>query len=458
MPDTHQTLGNKEKLAYGLGDLAANLIFQTQITFLMYFYTNVLGIAASTAGTILLISRIVDAANDPIIGALADRGHSRWGRFRPWVLWTAIPLAAALILCFWSPPFSSVGKVIWAVATYNLLMILYAANNIPYCALSGVMTSESSERTSLASWRFVCAMAAAFVVNVFTIDLVEFFGGGNEAWGYPLTMMLWGAIAIIFFVVTFAFTKERVISSKRRESTLRQDVSSLLRNGPWMALFLIAVLIYIQLALRSGTMLYYFNYYLNVGDVFPWIDNFGVFNGVGLAFTIVGVILAGPLTAKLGKRTTFQISLLVSSLLMASIALVPADSFALLLSIQVMLNLVFGPTIPILWSMMADVADYGEWKFGRRSTALAFASIIFGLKLGFGIGGWLNGALLEHFGYSATEGVSPSAARGIALMVSVCPAMALLTGAAVTFFYNLDDKLLKQIENTLASRRSQFSK
>jgi Na+/melibiose symporter-like transporter len=196
---------------------------------------------------------------------------------------------------------------------------------------------------------------------------------------------------------------------------------------------------------------------LNVGDVFPWIDNFGVFNGVGLAFTIVGVILAGPLTAKLGKRTTFQICLLVSSLLMASIALGPADSFALLLSIQVMLNLAFGPTIPILWSMMADVADYGEWKFGRRSTALAFASIIFGLKLGFGIGGWLNGALLEYFGYSATEAVSPSAARGIALMVSVCPAMALLTGAAVTFFYNLDDKLLEQIEDTLTRRRNQFS-
>lgn len=455
MPNPHATLSIKEKLAYGVGDAAANFVFQTQITFLMFFYTNVFGIAAGTAGTILLVSRIVDAFNDPVVGALADRTNTRWGRYRPWVLCTAIPLAAALVLCFTTPPLTATGKIVWAAVTYNLLMVIYAANNIPYCALSGVMTGDSRARTSLASWRFVCAMGAAFVVNVFSVDLIELFGGDDAASGYQLTMAFWGAIAIVFFAVTFLFTKERINLGPRQRSSLRQDMSDLLHNGPWIALFSIAVLIYIQLALRSGTMLYYFNYYLRSDDVFAWIDNFGVFNGVGLACTIVGVMLSEPLSARLGKRTTFRICLLLSSAIMAGLALVPPDSFAALLTLQGVLHLTFGPTIPILWAMMADVADYAEWKTGRRSTALAFASIIFGLKLGFGIGGWLNGKLLDAFGYSATNDVSSTATRGIVLMVTVFPATALLFAACVTAFYRLDERLLTQIEQTLSARRNE---
>jgi sugar (glycoside-pentoside-hexuronide) transporter len=453
MANKPDTLSNKEKLAYGLGDSAANFVFQTQITFLTYFYTNVFGIAPGTAGTILLISRAVDACNDPIVGALADRTNTRWGRYRPWVVWTAIPLAAALVLCFTAPPLSDTGKVIWAIATYNLLMVIYAANNIPYCALSGVMTSDSAARTSLASWRFVCAMAAAFAVSVFTLDLVRCFGSGDAAWGYPLTMALWGVIAIGFFAATFAFTEERVAPSVQQRSNLRQDISDLLDNGPWIALFSIAILIYIQLALRSGTLLYYFEDYLRADRVFPAIDNFGVFNGVGLACTIAGVMLSTRLSARFGKRTTFRICLFMSSMIMAAMSLIPPDSFAALLALQALLNLIFGPTIPILWAMMADVADYGEWKTGRRSTALAFASIVFGLKLGFGLGGWLNGNLLEYFGYSATGAVSPSASRGIVLMVSVFPAVALFIAAGLTFMYRLDDRLVKKIEQTLNVRR-----
>jgi Na+/melibiose symporter-like transporter len=296
-------------------------------------------------------------------------------------------------------------------------------------------------------------MAAAFVVNVFTVDLIEFFGRGDGALGYQLTMAIWGVLAVVFFVVTFAFTKERISPSQRQRSTLQQDISDLFHNGPWIALFCVAVLIYIQLALRSGTMLYYFNYYLQVDDIFSRIDNFGVFNGVGLACTIVGVMLSDPLSARFGKRSTFHVCLFLSSALMAAIALVPPDSFAALLSLQVLLHLAFGPTIPILWAMMADVADFAEWKTGRRSTALAFASIIFGLKLGFGVGGWLNGRLLEYFDYSVTGAVSTSASRGIVLMISVFPAMALLIGAGVMFFYRLDDERLKQIEQALNVRR-----
>jgi sugar (glycoside-pentoside-hexuronide) transporter len=453
MQPTQPTLSIKEKFAYGMGDSAANLIFQTQITFLMFFYTNVFGIAAGTAGKILLISRMVDAFNDPMIGALADRTSTRWGRYRPWVLWSAVPLAVALVLCYSTPPFDTNGKIIWAIATYNVLMILYAANNIPYCALAGVMTSDPQQRTSLMSWRFVCAMAAALVVNVLTVDLIQFFGRGDAARGYQLTMMLWGLLAAAFFAVTFTFTKERVSPDPRQRSTLWQDVSDLFRNGPWIALFALAVLIYVQLALRSGTLLFYFSYYLKLDVAFGWIDNFGVFNGVGLAFTIVGIMLSRPLARRFGKRNTFRFGLLLSSALMAAFALLPPDSFSLLLALQIALQLAFGPTIPILWSMMADVADYSEWKTGRRSTALAFASIIFGLKLGFGVGGWLNGELLEYFGYSQATALSSSASHGILMMVSIVPAVILLMGAGILTMYGLDDHFMHQIEQTLMTRR-----
>src|SRR3954464_5923280 len=193
-----------EKLAYGLGDAAANFVFQTQITFLMFFYTDVFGIAAAHAGTILLVSRLLDAFNDPLIGALADRTNSRWGRYRPWILWSALPMAVALVLCYTTPPLGGTGKIIWAVITYNALMAIYAANNIPYSALSGVMTGDTRERTSLASWRFVCAMAAALLVNLCTLDLVRYLGKGDAALGYQLTMALWGTLAVVFFLITFA--------------------------------------------------------------------------------------------------------------------------------------------------------------------------------------------------------------------------------------------------------------
>jgi glycoside/pentoside/hexuronide:cation symporter, GPH family len=456
MPTNGQTLSTKEKLAYAVGDAAANLVFQTQIAFLMYFYTDVFGLAAGTAGTMLLVSRAIDACNDPIIGALADRTHSRWGHYRPWVLWTAVPMAISLVLCYTSPGLGPTGKLVWAIVTYNLLMVIYAANNIPYCALSGVMTSNSNERTSLNSWRFVSAMAATLLVNVLTLDMVELLGRGNSRIGYQLTMVCWGVLGVLFFLVTFAFTRERISPSPKQRSTVWRDLSDLLRNGPWLALFLLGVLLHVELALRSGTMLYYFKYYLRAEAILPALSNFGLFNGVGLAFAMIGVTLSKPLAERFGKRNTFAVCLLLSALFMALFATARPDSFRLLLILQVLLQLSFGPTIPLLWAMMADVADYSEWQTGRRSTALAFASIVFGLKLGFGIGGWTNGELLEYFGYSASTQPGSSTTRGLVMMISLIPAAILLIAVGVLFSYRLDDDQLDDIEQALLARRSNF--
>jgi glycoside/pentoside/hexuronide:cation symporter, GPH family len=454
MSDARQQLTTREKLAYGLGDSAANFMFQTQITFLLFFYTDVFRIGASVAGTIILVSRFIDAFTDPIVGAIADRTNSRWGRYRPWILWTAIPLAISLVLCFTTPPLDSKAKLVWVIATYNLLMFTYAANNIPYCALSGVMTADLMERTRLSSWRFICAMAAAFVVNTFTLTLVGKFGGGDDRVGYPYTMAFWAVLAVVFFVLTFAFTKERVQPDPKQRSSIWQDLSDLRHNGPWIALFSLAVLIHIQLGMRGGAMLYYFNYYLQLPTFFSWIDNFGLFNGVGLIFAMAGVALAKPLAGRFGKRTTFRVCLLLSSVLMAAFALVPADAFYTLFALQILLQLVFGPTIPILWTMMADVADYSEWIKGRRSTALAFASIIFGLKLGLGVGSWLNGQLLEHIHYSPTASIPAQTKFGIVSMVSILPGAVLMLGVGALFIYRLDDTLMNEIEAGLTARRA----
>jgi glycoside/pentoside/hexuronide:cation symporter, GPH family len=455
MSDDEQKLSIREKIAYGIGDSGANLIFQSQIAFLTFFYTDIFGLTAGTAGKILLISRIVDAVNDPIVGALADRTNTRWGRYRPWVLWTAIPLAALLVLCFTTPQVGATGKIIWAVVTYNALMIVYAANNVPYSALGGVVTGDPAERTSLLSWRFAFAMLSALAVNVVTLDLIAAFGRGDRALGFQLTMAFWGALAILFFAITFALTSERIGPTVKHRAPIRQDIADLLRNGPWVALFALAILIYIQLALRSGTMLYYFDYYLSPKPVLSWISNYGVFSGLGLTCAIIGISMSKPLVSRFGKRATFRACLLLSATFMAAFALVPRDSFLLLLVLQVLLHLAFGPTIPILWAMMADVADYAEWKTGRRSTALVFASTIFGLKLGFGLGGWFNGALLEHFGYTPNVAQSEATANGIKMMVSIIPAATLMLGVCVLWWYRLDDELVANINNELKERRAE---
>lgn len=454
MSTDSEKLSVREKLAYGLGDSAANLVGAIQGTFLLFFYTDVLGISAKAAGAILLWSRVFDAFNDPIVGALSDRTETRWGKYRPWILVTSVPLALALILCYSSPPLGPTGKLVWAVLTYNFLMTMYAASNIPYCALSGVMTSDTNERTNLASWRFMCAMGATLLVTMFTVDLVAWFGGDDRAAGYQWTMVAWGTVAVLCLVATFAFTQERVRPSARQKTSVRQDMADLLQNGPWIALFILAALICIQHAFRGGTMLYYFKHFQLAPQIVNWVNNFGLFNGVGLAVVMVGVFLSNPLSKRFGKRNTFQACLLLSAAAMAVFALLPRDATWSLFGLHILLQLAFGPTIPLLWAMMADVADYAEWKTGRRSTALAFASIVFGLKLGFGVGGWLNGEVLSRANYDSSGQMPESALDAISRLVSIYPAIALLTGFVVLFFYRIDRQMEIEIETTLRERRA----
>ncbi len=465
--DESQRLSFTEKIGYSLGDCAANFVFQTQLIFLMSFYTDVFGIAASTAGTIFLISRLFDAVNDPLMGAIADRTSTRWGKYRPWVLITAIPFAVCFVLAYTTPDFSPTWKVVWALVTYNLLMIAYTANNIPYAALTGVITGDPDERTSLVSWRFLLAMTAAFLVQTFTPDLVDWFGGEkggtvDRAVGYQLTMVLWASVAVLFFVITFVTTRERVQPCPTQQQSLLQDLADLAGSRTWVALGVATVFVFIYLALRGSVTPYYFDYYVTQQDPIGFgplrLKPMGWFNGLGLLASMVGILFSKPLSMRLGKRNAFAGAIAVTGLLTAAFYTLPGDNLTAIIAMQSLLQFVYGVSIPLLWAMMADVADYTEWKTGRRATAMTFAATVFALKLGLSLGGAIAGYLLESSGYVPNSEVqSVNALTAIRMMMSVAPGLAFALAVAALAFYGISRKDELQMGADLQAKRAGYA-
>lgn len=456
----------REKVGYSLGDCGANFVFQTQLIFLMSFYTDVLGIAASTVGTIFLVSRLFDAVNDPLMGALADRTQTRWGKYRPWVLMTAVPFAVCFVLAYSTPDLSPSGKIVWAFITYNLMMIVYTANNIPYSALTGVITADSDERTSLVSWRFLMAMTAAFLVQTFTPDLVDWFGeiedgSVNEARGYQFTMALWAVLAIACFVVTFFTTRERVHPDPAQKSSIRSDLADLFSNGTWVALGVATVFVFAYLSLRGSVTPYYFDYYvqqqdpIGIGPVA--LQPMGWFNGLGLLSSMVGILFSKPIAVRVGKRNAFSGAIALTGLLTALFYLTPRDNLTLIIGVQVVLQFVYGVSIPLLWAMMADVADFTEWKTSRRATAMTFAATVFALKLGLSIGGLIAGWMLDASGYvPKAEVQSEQSIHMIRVLMSFAPAAAFGLAVAALAFYRISRTDELTMGEDLRARRAGY--
>jgi len=441
----------REKVGYGIGDAAANFIFQTMIIFQLAFYTDTFGITAAAAGTLFLVVRVWDAIFDPIMGVVADRTNTKWGKFRPWVLWTAVPFGIMGFLTFTTPPFGPQGKLIWAYATYIGLMMVYSANNLPYSALSGVITGDLRERTSLSSYRFVFAMSAQFVIQVLALPMVHFFGGGDSAKGYQYTMGIFSALAIVFFVITFLTTRERVQPDPMQQTTLRQDFADLGKNGPWIAMFALTVFVFITLAMRGGVMLYYFKYYIGRENLFS------LFNGLGTAATIVGLILGTGLAKKYGKRDVFIGGLGLTIVFTAAFLFLPRTAIVAIFAMEILRQFAYGFTIPLLWAMMADVADYSEWKNRRRATAVVFSAIVFALKAGLGFGGAIGGWVLAHYGYVPNAEQSVRALDGIRYTASIFPAITFAIGWLCLFFYRIDKDMEIRITDDLAARRAQYA-
>lgn len=448
--DGTEKLSLREKVGYSLGDTAANFIFQTMIIFQLAFYTDTFGISAAAAGTLFLVVRVWDAIFDPIMGVIADRTNTRWGKFRPWILWTALPFGIMGLLTFTTPDLSPSGKLFYAYTTYIVLMMVYSANNLPYSALSGVMTGDVGERTSLSQYRFIFAMLAQLVIQGLALPMVNYFGQGNDARGYQITMGIFSALAIVFFLITFSTTRERIQPPPDQEQNVRRDFADLGRNQPWVVMFVLTLILFVTLALRGGTVLYYFRYYVGRESLFS------MFNVLGTSATIVGVILSKPLALKYGKRNLFIAGLAFTTLFTAAFAVFPRDAVTAMFATEMLRQFAYGFTIPLLWAMMADVADYSEWKNNRRATAIVFSAIVFALKAGLGFGGAIGGWLLASHGYVPNAEQSARALDGIRLSMSLYPAITFGICAACLFFYRIDRRMEVTIADELAARRRAF--
>lgn len=441
----------KEKIGYGLGDMAANFVFQTLLAFQLIFYTDTFGLSAAAAGFMLLVVGLVSGFFDPIMGIIADRTKTKWGRFRPWILWTAVPFGVIAVVAFITPDFGPTGKLIYAWVTYMLLMAIYSINNVPYSALSGVITGDSVERTSLSSYRQVGANGAGFIIQVLALPMVLYFGQGDNAKGYQMTMGLFGVLAAIFFVITFATTKERIQPDPNQKTSLGQDIKDLGKNGPWIVLFCVTVLIFIGLSMRVGTMVYYFTY--NVGD--PKL--LSVFNFVGLGILLVGVGISPTLVARYGSRNLFIVALTLCAFATGALILVPASATTIVIALEGVRQFAWGITAPLLWAMMGDVADYSEWKTGRRATAMVFAGTVFGLKAGLAIGRAIASWILSLFGYVPNVAQTAESLQGITLIASVFSMVIFLAGVGMLFLYKIDAKTNLRIATELAERRKGYA-
>ena len=442
-----ERLSVREKMGYGIGDAAANFIFQAMLVFQLAFYTDTFGISAAQAGTLFLVVRVFDAVFDPMMGVVADRTNTRWGKFRPWVLWTAVPFGIMGFLTFTTPALTGSAKLVYAYVTYTVLMMVYSMNNLPYSALSGVITGNLVERTSLSSYRFVFAMSAAFLIQGLSLPMVQFFGHGDTAKGYQYTMGIFSLLAVIFFFITFATTRERVRPDPAQQTSIRQDFADLASNGPWLAIFALTIFVFVTLSMRGGVMLYYFKYYQLREDLFS------IFNVCGLGATIVGVMLSSKQATKHGKRAVFTWGLAGTIVFTAAFVFIPKGAITAVFITEMLRQFAYGFTIPLLWAMMADVADYSEWKNYRRATAIVFSAIVFGLKAGLGFGGAIGGWILSAHGYVPNVAQSASALEGIRLTVSLYPAATFTIALGCLYFYKIDKKAELQITDDLAARR-----
>lgn len=485
-------LSFREKAGYALGDAGANFVFQTLMVFQMTFYSKVFGITVAAASWLFLIGRLFDAVVDPLMGVVADRTKSRWGRFRPWLLWSALPFALVFWAVFTTPDLGPQGKLLYAWLAYLALMAVYTINNVPYCALNGVMTGDVNERTSLSTYRFFAVMATGFVVSGLTWPLVAKFGGGDDAKGWSITMGLYACISVVFFVITFFSVKERVQPDPEQKSSVKQDLADAFNNRPWVVLFVATLAIFVMLAVRGGSLPLFTQFVVDhdalavfvrrlgfvqtagaepvgiqrildsVGYlVRPDLSNvqavaFGLFSMIGSVVTIIGVLFSKPLSERFGKRLVFTVCLGLTGAATLWLFFIPADAIGTQLLQGMLWSAAYGPTIPLLWSMIADAADYGEWMNRRRATGFVFAGVVFALKAGLGIGGFIGGQVLAMHGFAAGAETTVSSLLGIRMTAAVYPAGFIALAVVALLRYPIDKELNLRIGRELAERRARY--
>jgi GPH family glycoside/pentoside/hexuronide:cation symporter len=455
-------LSLKEKIGYSFGDTASNLFFQTFIVFLPIFYTDVFGIPAAAMGTMFLVTRVWDAVNDPMMGMIADRTNSRWGKFRPYIAGFAIPFAVAGVLTFTTPNFSVGGKEIYAYVTYTLLLMLYTAVNVPYSSLMAVITPNSLERTEVSTYRFVAAFVGQFIVGAVTLSLVQYFGKGNDQVGWQWTMGCFGVVAAILLFITFATTKERVRPPKDQKSNVKQDLKDLFKNKPWLLIAGATVFQLTYIVMRGSATAYYFRYY--VGD-----QHLNLFGGtINLTYsvftssfitsatiaTLVGAVLTMWFAKRLDKKNTYAGFLIASATFSGFFYFLQPDNVILIFALNIFVSFFFGSVSVLQWAMYTDTADYGEWKLGRRATGLIMAASLFALKLGLTLGGAIVGWVLAYYGFVANQVQASNTQSGIVMLMSIYPAIFGIIGGCLMLFYPLTNKMMIKIEEDLTARKN----
>ena len=442
-----QTISLKEKLGYACGDVASNFYWRVFDVFLFIFYTDVFGLSPAVVGTMMLVTRIIDAFSDPLMGALADRTNTRFGKFRPYLIWGILPIVAAGILTFTVPDLDEPGKIAWAYATYILMMLAYTFINVPYGALLGVITADTQSRTALTSFRFIGAFSGGTLVAYLTPELVAWLGNGDEALGWQLTMMVYGVAAAVLFTISFSATTERIKPAAHQQTPIRQDIKDLFSNRPWIILFCLALIIMMTISLRGSTGTFYFKYYAQREDL---IGSFAMVYMLALA---TGAALTPLLTKWFDKRRLLLILMTAVTLLSALFYFVPKDNISLMFSLQILIGLCLGPKSPLVFSMYADTADYSEWKNKRRATAMIFSAASFAQKLGGALAGGMIGWLLASMGYVANQVQSGESQHGIVLLMTLLPALFSLLSLVVIRMYPLDDASLQQLQQELIERQ-----
>ncbi len=488
MTDVNQKISVGEKIGYSLGDFAANLIFQTLMTFLAYFYTDVYKIPLKTASLIIFIGGMVGAFFTPVMGIIADRTNTRWGKFRPWILWTSVPFGVIAILAFSTPNFSPAGKIAYAMTTYLLLVLVYSANNLPYASLSGVLTGDMKERNSISSYRFTAVTIAQFIVQVILLPLVLILGKGDRAIGFENVMGIFAAVGVVFFIITFLTTKERILPPAEQKTSVVQDLKDLVKNKPWIIMLTVTVFIFITLSLKGGIYIYYFENYLDeaalsafLGNIgfnnmidglnnmltsiglhgFHWPEDpasssFSLFNASGIILMIIAIAVSKPLADKYGKRDLFIVSLAIAAVAQGAFYFVGPESVGTVFIVQIIHGFSYGLTIPLLWAMVADVADFSEWKNNRRATAIIFSAMLFGLKTGLAVGGALVTGILSVYGYNSELAVqSTKAINGVLMAMSIYPFITFAIALVGLFFYEINKETEVMLERELRARRTE---
>ncbi len=439
-------LTKREKVAYGLGDTASNIVFQTVMLFLTFFYTDIFGISPAVVGTMFLLVRIIDAVTDPLMGALADKTQSRHGKYRPYLLWLALPFALCSVLAFTTPDLSANGKVIYAFATYTLLMLAYTAINIPYSALGGVLTADPTERVSVQSYRFVFGMLGGLLVTACTLPLVTFFGNGDNAKGYQLTIVAMSALGLLLFLLCFAGTRERVNAPVDQQLTLKRSFASLWQNDQWRVLCVAAFFLLTGMVLRTTLAIYYVKYFLGREDLIT------VFVTLGMVGNIAGCAAAQWLSRYVDKVNAYIGLQLIAALISALRFCVGAAQLELAFALYFLWGFFLQMATPLLWAKMADTVDYGHYKTGIRITGLVYSSIVFFIKLGLALGGALAGWLLAFYQYQADSVQTTATQQGILLSFTVLPAIGSVVVALVMSRYRLRSNTVLDIHQQLQQR------